>query len=98
MNGFEKDVLFLKVFVCLLAQRRFGNVIHDIVLKYESLDKSKLRRFENLSIKLKKADLDLTFLSNCQTFNVIPKFWAYNLPYTNNDDSRLIGSVYYEVQ
>ena len=98
MNGFEKDVLFLKVFVCLLAQRRFGNVIHDIVLKYESLDKSKLRRFENLSIKLKKADLDLTFLSNCRIFNVIPKFWAYNLPYTNNDDSRLIGSVYYEVQ
>ena len=51
--------------VFLLVQQTFGNVIHNIVLKYDSLDKSKLRRFENLSIKLKKADLDLTLLSNC---------------------------------
>ena len=79
MNGFKKVVLLLKAIGCLLAQRRFGNVIHDIVLKYDSLDKSKLRRFEKLSIKLKKADLDLTFLSNCRTFNVNPKFLSYNL-------------------
>ena len=32
MNGFKKVVLFLKVIVCLLAQRRFGNIIHGIVL------------------------------------------------------------------
>ena len=90
MNGFKKFVLFLEVIVCLLAQRRFGNVIHAIVLKYDSLDKSKLPRFKKLLIKLKKADLDLTFLSNCRTFNVIPKFLAYNLPYTNDKDSRFI--------
>ena len=60
------------------------------MLKYDSFDKSKLRRFEKLSIKLKKADLDLTFLSNCRTFNVIPKFLAYNLPYINDEDSRFI--------
>ena len=29
-------------------------------------------------------------MSNCPTFNVIPKFLAYNLPYTNDDDSRFI--------
>ena len=90
MNGFKKVVLFLKVIVCPLMQLTFGNVLHDIVLKYDNLDKSKLRRFEKLSIKLKKADLDLTFLSNCRTFNVIPKFLAYNLPYTNDEDSRFI--------
>ena len=90
MNCFKKFVLFLKVIVCLLAQRRFGNVIHDIVLKYDNLEKSRLRRFEKLSIKFKKADLDLTFLWNCRTFNVIPKFSAYNLPYTNDEDSRFI--------
>ena len=71
-------------------QRTFGKVIHDIVLKYDSLDKSKLCRFKKLSIKLKEADLDLTFLSNGQTFNVIPKFLAYVLPYTNDEDSRFI--------
>ena len=98
MNGFKKIVLFLKVIVCLLAQRRFENVIHDIVLKYDSLDKSKLHRFEKLSIKLKKADLDLSFLSNCRTVNVIVKFLAYNLPYTNLKTQDLLGSVYYEVQ
>ena len=29
-------------------------------------------------------------MSNCRTFNVIPKFLAYNLPYTNDEDSRFI--------
>ena len=90
MNGFKKVVLFLKVILCLLAQWRSGNVIHGIVLKYDCLDKSKLCRFEELSIKLKRADLDFTFLSFCWTFNVILKFLAYNLPYTNDEDSRFI--------
>ena len=29
-------------------------------------------------------------MSNCPTFNVISKFLAYNLPYTNDEDSRFI--------
>ena len=82
--------MFLRVIVCSLAQRWFGNVIQNIVLKYDSLDRSKLCWFEKLLIKLKKADLDITFLSNCRTFNVIPKFLAYNSPYTNDEDSRFI--------
>ena len=84
----KKSYFLSKVIVCLLAQRTFGNVIHDIVPEYDILDKSKLRRFEKLSIKLKEADLDLTFSSNCRTFNVIPKLLAYNLPYTNNEDPK----------
>ena len=50
----------------------------------------KLHKLEKLSIKLKKADLDITFLSNCKVFNVITKFLAFNLPYTNDTDSRFI--------
>ena len=65
MNDIKNVVLFLKLIVCLLVQQTFENVIHSNVLKYDSLDKSRLRQFEKLSIKLKKADLDLTLLSNC---------------------------------
>ena len=68
--------------------RTFGNVIHNIMQKCSKLSTSKLRKLEKLSIKLKKADLDITFLSNCKVFNVIPKFLAFNLPNTNDSDSR----------
>ena len=85
MNDIKNVVLFLKLIVCLLVQQTFENVIHSNVLKYDSLDKSRLRQFEKLSIKLKKADLDLTLLSNCWTFNVILK----SLTYANDKDSRL---------
>ena len=36
------------------------------------------------------ADLDITFLSNCKVFNIIPKFWVFNLPNANDSDSRFI--------
>ena len=52
--------------------------------------KSQLRKYEKRSIKVKKAELDLNFLSNCRLFNVIPKFLAFNLPYSNDDDKRFI--------
>ena len=45
---------------------------------------------EKLSIKLKKADLDIKFLTNCKIFSVIPKFLAFNLPYANEDDTTQI--------
>ena len=54
------------------------------------LSKSQLRKYEKRSIKVKKAELDLNFLSNCRLFNVIPKFLAFNLPYSNDDDKRFI--------
>ena len=56
--------------------------------KYSELSASKLHKLEKVSIKLKKADLDIAFLSNCKVFNVIPKFLALNLPNTNDSDSR----------
>ena len=58
--------------------------------KYSKLSTSKLHKLEKVSIKLKKADIDVTFLSNCKVFSVIPKFLAFNLPNTNDCNSRFI--------
>ena len=90
MVNFKVAVLFIKILTCFISHRTFGNVIYDIVQKYSQLSTSKLRKLEKLSIKLKKADPDITFLSNCKVFNVIPKFLAFNLPNTNDSDSRFI--------
>ncbi|XP_057298046.1 uncharacterized protein LOC130628959 [Hydractinia symbiolongicarpus] len=49
-----------------------------------------LRKYEKLSYKVEKKNLDLTFLRNCQSFNVTPKFLCFNLPHTNFNDGRLI--------
>ena len=73
MVNFKVVVLFIKILACFISHRTFGNVIYDIVHKYSQLSSSKLR-------KLGK--------SNCQVFNVIPKFLAFNLPNTNDSDSR----------
>ena len=43
---------------------------------------------ERLSIKTRKAELDIKFLRNCKIFNTIPKFLSLNLPYTNEVDSK----------
>ena len=40
-----------------------------------------------ISIKSCKAELDLSFLRNCQSFNVFPKFLSFNLPNTNRHDT-----------
>ena len=39
---------------------------------------------------MKKAELDLNFLSKCRLFNAIPKFLVLNLPYSNDEDTRFI--------
>ena len=58
--------------------------------KYTSLSKSQLPIYEKLSIKVKKNELDLNILSNCRLFNVLLKFFAFNLPYSNDEDTRFI--------
>ena len=45
---------------------------------------------KRLCIKIGKAELDIKFLRNCKIFNVIPKFLSFNLPYTNEADSKFI--------
>ena len=39
-----------------------------------------LRKYKKLKIKIRKAELDLTFLTNSQTLNVYPKFLILRLP------------------
>ena len=83
-------VLLLKIFAFFLAHRNFGNVIHDIVQKYTSLSKPQQRKYKKSSIKVKKAELHLNVLSNCRSFNVVPKFFALNLPYSNDENTQFV--------
>ena len=39
-----------------------------------------LRKYKKLKIKIKKSELDLTFLTNCQALNIYPKFLILSLP------------------
>ena len=48
------------------------------------------RKYEKLKIKTRKAELDLTFLTNCQTRYVYPKFLTFNLPNVASNDARFI--------
>ena len=83
MVNFKAVVLFIRILACFILQRTFGNVIYDIVQKYSELSTSKLCKLEKLSIKLKTADLDITFLSSCKVFNATKNFLAFNLPNTS---------------
>lgn len=86
-----KSVVFvLKFILVLLLARPFGNVIHDIAAKYDYVDISDLRKLEKISIKTRKAELDLNFLRNCQSFKVFPKFTRVNLPNVNHQDINAI--------
>ena len=87
---FKTFVLYLYLITCLLLHRKFGNIIHDIVQKYENVDLSQLRKLEKISIKIGKAELDIRFLKNCKLYNVIPKFLCFNLPAANKADSKFI--------
>ena len=58
----------------LLLHRNIGNIVYDILQKYENAEVFQLQKFERLSIKTRKAELDIKFLRNCKIFNVIPKF------------------------
>ena len=90
MVNFKAAVLFIRISTCFISHRTFGNVIYGNAQKCRELSISKLRKLEKLSIKLKKADLDITVLPNCKVFNVTPKFFAFNLLYTNDSDSRFV--------
>ena len=73
-----------------ILTQKFGNIIHDTVQRYEIVDASQLQKLEKISIKIAKVELDIRFLNNCKLYNVIPKFLCFNLPRTNETDSRFI--------
>ena len=80
MVNFIPAVLFLKIISLFTVQRNFGDIIYDYVQKYKTLKIEQLRKYEKLKIKIRKFELDVTFLKNCQTFHVTPKFLTINLP------------------
>ena len=55
--------------------------------KYDNVAIADLRKLEKLSIKEDKAALDLSFLRNCQSLNVFPKFVCFNLPNVSQLDT-----------
>ena len=65
MVNFKRVVLFLKIISLFIVQRNFGNIIYDYVQKYNTLKIEQLRKYEKLKIKIRKAELDVTFLKNC---------------------------------
>ena len=87
---FKTLVLCLKLLTCLIVQRSFGNILYDYVQKYNTLPTETLRKYEKLKITSRKAELDLTFLTNCQTLNVYPKFLTLNLPNVTLHGERFI--------
>ena len=84
---FKSVVVFFKVPTCLLISKSFENTIQNIAAKYDHTNIADLRKLEKISIRSRKAELDLNFLRNCQSFNVYPKFLCFNLPNTSRRDT-----------
>ena len=87
-----KTVVYaVRLVTFLILRRKFGKIIHDIASNHaDELTIPDLRKFEKLCIKLKKAELDINFMNNCKTLNVIPKFLSFNIPHANSIDTRNI--------
>ena len=73
-------VILVKLIAAALICRPFGSLMKDIAEKYEHLTIQDLRKWEKLTSKGKKADLDIQFLKNCKTFGVVPKFVLFPVP------------------
>ena len=70
-------LIFLKICTNLLTHRPFGSIIFDIGERYEDITVQELRKYEKLKLQNSKATLDITFLNNCETFNVYPNFLKF---------------------
>ena len=90
MKKSKVTLSYVRLIAWLLLHRNFVNVLYDIVQKYGHLEVFQLRKVERFSIKIGKAELDMRFLRNCKIFNAAPKFSSFNLPYSNEVDSRFI--------
>ena len=78
----------LKLVTPQIIVRNYGNIIYDLVNKYNGLlSVNRLRKLEKTtSLKCDKALLDIKFLLTCKRFSIVPKLKKFNLPYTNRDD------------
>ena len=72
-------------------RRPFGNIINDVALKYgDAVSITDLRKLEKLSLKVRKAELDIQFLKNCQWYNVTPKFLSFCIPHASSHDTKAV--------
>ena len=90
MSQLKSFFLAIQFIVRILLRRPFGHIIYDISNKYDQLGLADLRRFEKLSQRCKKADLDIGFLRSCKLFGVIPKFLMFKIPYGDPVDQRSV--------
>ena len=92
MSGkLKKVVMFIRLSKLLLLSRPFGSIIYDLAAEYNGrVNISDLRKFEKLSIKTRKSELDLAFLRNFKSLNVFPKFLCFHLP-ANMDRQDALG-------
>ena len=75
LRRIKNVVINLQILISFVLLRDLGNIIYDIAQKYKnSLDVSDIRKCEKLYLKVKKAELDINFLSNCKTLQVFPQF------------------------
>ena len=83
-----KYIVFkIKILTVLLLCRSFGNVIYDIAASSNGLlCTADIRSLVKCYKKREKAVLDITFLKNCRTFNVFPKFIHVDIPFSNRYD------------
>ena len=67
--------------ILLIRLRCCSNVrVFDYInQRYGEEEKSLLRKFENISKKYEKCQLDLDFLIKCKTYNIFPKFLQFKL-------------------
>ena len=73
-------VVFLCIISYFIGLRDYGRTISDYSKYAGNLELSQFRKVEKLSKKIKKAELDISFLTNCLRFNVLPKFVCFPLP------------------
>ena len=66
-------VIILKILANFIVHRNFGNLIYDCLQKYDTLNVEQLRKYEKIRKKIRKAELDLTFLMNYQTLEYCSK-------------------------
>ena len=87
---FRSILLFLKICIKLILNRPFGNIIFDVSARYEDGARQDLRRLEKITLKENKARLDVTFLHNCKSFGVTPKFINFQCGQANSFDEKFI--------
>ena len=82
--------IFLSVATHFLLARPFGCIIHDVAARYDEINIGDLRKLEKISIKIKRIKNDISFLKNCQTFQVFPRIVTFRLSLTNDNDTKAI--------